>query len=250
MEGPSIVILTEELKPFFKKKVDELGGTMAEKFPELDGATFKKARSWGKHLILLFSTATVRVHFLMFGSYRINDSRDRDPKLKLRFGDDRVEFYSCAIKTISTKELKEYDWSIDLMSGEWDEKEVVKLFRKKPDAMVCDVLMDQSVFPGLGNIIKNEILFKLGIHPELHISDISPKQQLALVREARDYSIQFYEWKKANVLKRNWKIFRKRKCPICKSDLAIGKTGKLLRVSYWCEHCQPAHAKQKKKKKN
>ncbi|RYZ79312.1 MAG: endonuclease [Proteobacteria bacterium] len=195
--------------------------------------------------MLVFNNSSLRIHFLMFGSYRINDTRDREPKLRLVFGDDKVEFYSCAIKTITAKELKEYDWSIDLMSDAWDEKQVVKLFRKKPDAMVCDVLMDQAVFPGLGNIIKNEILFKLGIHPELLIGDLSAKMQLGLVREARDYSIQFYEWKKANVLKKNWKIFRKRKCPVCKSDLEIGKTGKLLRVSYWCDVCQ-ARGKQKK----
>jgi endonuclease-8 len=246
MEGPSIVLLTDELKPFFKKKVDELSGTMAEKFPDLQGATFKKARSWGKHLLLIFDNTTLRVHFLMFGSYRINDSRDREPKLRLRFGTDRVELYSCAVKTLTASELKVYDWSIDLMSDEWDEKSVVKLFRKKPEAMVCDVLMDQAVFPGLGNIIKNEILFELGVHPELKIDDLTPKMQLALVREARDYSLQFYEWKKANVLKKNWKIFRKRKCRVCKSDLAIGKTGKLLRVSYWCERCQPSNPKKKK----
>ncbi|RYZ93514.1 MAG: hypothetical protein EOP06_00660 [Proteobacteria bacterium] len=174
MEGPSIVILTEELKPFFKKVVDDLGGTMAEKFPELEGATFKKGEELGKHLLLVFNNSSLRVHFLMFGSYRISNSRDRDPMLRLVFGDDKVEFYSGAIKTISAKELKDYDWSIDLMSEEWDEKEVVKLFRKKPNAMVCDVLMDQAVFPGLGNIIKNEILFELGIHPELLLKTWRP----------------------------------------------------------------------------
>ena len=31
--------------------------------------------------------------------------------------------------------------------------------------MVCDALLDQTVFAGVGNIIKNEVLFRTGVHP-------------------------------------------------------------------------------------
>jgi endonuclease-8 len=239
MEGPSLKIIREEMKPFEKLKVKEAHGTAALEMSPFVGASLKKVSSWGKHLILELDKTILRIHFLMFGSYRINDSRDREPKLHLTFAKGYINFYSCSVKIISKDELKDYDWSLDLMADDWDEKRVVKMFRSKPKALICDVLMDQSVFPGLGNIIKNEVLFRLRLHPELSVDDLSSKQQLALVRDTRTYSLLFYEWKKINQLKKNWKIFRKRKCPTCKSDLEFRQTGVLQRVSYICEVCQP-----------
>lgn len=238
MEGPSLVLLTEELKPFVKTKVTAAEGTADIAFDKIPGTSLKKALSWGKHLILVFDKTILRIHFLMFGSYRINESKDRDPKLRLSFKDGFVDFYSCSVKTLSKEDLKAYDWSLDLMSDEWDKRRVTKLLREKDDGQLCDLLMDQTIFPGLGNIIKNEVLFRLRFHPEWTLDQLKPKEQLALVREARNYSLQFYEWKKINQLKRNWLIFRKRKCPICKGAVTMKKTGKGQRVSFFCPKCQ------------
>jgi endonuclease-8 len=107
--------------------------------------------------------------------------------------------------------------------------------------MVCDVLMDQEIFSGIGNIIKNEVLFKLRIHPETRAGELSPKEQGELVKEARKYALQFYKWKKSGELKRNWKIFRKKRCPRC--DLPVQKrpTGKGKRLSHFCRSCQKRH---------
>lgn len=35
--------------------------------------------------------------------------------------------------------------------------------------MLCDVLLDQAVMPGVGNIIKNEALFDSGLHPAVKV---------------------------------------------------------------------------------
>lgn len=35
--------------------------------------------------------------------------------------------------------------------------------------MLCDVLLDQAVMPGVGNIIKNEALFDSGLHPAVTV---------------------------------------------------------------------------------
>lgn len=42
--------------------------------------------------------------------------------------------------------------------------------KKQRDRMLCDVLLDQKVLPGVGNIIKNEALFDSGLHPALKVS--------------------------------------------------------------------------------
>ncbi|UOF00609.1 DNA-formamidopyrimidine glycosylase family protein [Bdellovibrio reynosensis] len=239
MEGPSIVIACEELKPFLKKKIKKATGTAKIPLRAISGSTLKSARSWGKHLLLFFSDVNLRIHFLMFGSYRINNPREnRIPKLELDYGDSKIYFYSCAIKEQPKGFEKNYDWSIDLMSPEWDSKKALKNVQANQDAQVCDVLMDQDIFAGLGNIMKNEIQFNTRLHPETKVKDLSLPRLKALVKEANRYAWQFYEWKKENVLKRNWQVMRKKSCPICGRNIKKKVTGKLKRWSHFCNHCQ------------
>jgi endonuclease-8 len=239
MEGPSLVIACEELKPFLKKKIKKARGSAKLPFSSFKGASLLRARSWGKHLLLFFSNTNLRIHFLMFGSYRIDDPREnRIPKLQLDYGDQKIYFYSCAIKEQPKGFEKAYDWSVDLMSPKWDPAQAVKALQKKPEAQVCDVLMDQNIFSGLGNIMKNEILFNLKMHPETQIQQLTPARQRKLVAESESYAWRFYEWKKANVLKRNWRIMRKKICPICEGKVKKKATGKLQRWSHFCSRCQ------------
>jgi endonuclease VIII len=239
MEGPSLVILKEELAPFVGKRVRQASGNAAFGPKLLERQTLKKVRSWGKHLLLTFEKISLRIHFLMFGSYRIDDRRDREPRLRLNFPKGEIDFYSCSVKPISAEDLREYDWEINIMSTEWNPRRALKRLKEKPKIMVCDALMDQTIFAGVGNIIKNEALFNLRLHPESVVGALTPTQLKALVREARDYSRQFYEWKKALVLKRHWQVFRKPKCPSCGSRVSKRKTGALERVSFFCPLCQP-----------
>ena len=102
----------------------------------------------------------------------------------------------------------------------------------------CDALLNQDIFAGVGNIIKNEVLFRIGIHP-LSLVDAIPKPKLAaLIREARIYSFQFLEWKKAFELKKHWLVHRQRECPNGHGPLTIKHLGKTRRKSYYCERCQ------------
>lgn len=242
MEGPSLVIAVEELKPFIKKSVIACDGTAKLPFEDIKGARLTQVRSWGKHLLLTFGSLTLRVHFLMFGSYRIDRPRvGRDPKLRLEFKDHTLYFYSCAIKVLPRSFAKDYDWSVDLMSPNWDARQALAAIRDNSEALVCDVLMDQEIFSGLGNIMKNEILFNLRLHPEARVSELTKEKQRALVREAEAYAWQFYQWKKANVLKKNWQIMRKKTCPICAGKVVKKPTGVLQRLSHFCPKCQTTH---------
>lgn len=47
MEGPSIVIACEELKPFFKKKIIKATGTAKLPFAKLKANSLTGAQSWG-----------------------------------------------------------------------------------------------------------------------------------------------------------------------------------------------------------
>jgi endonuclease-8 len=124
------------------------------------------------------------------------------------------------------------------MSKKWNDLAALKKIRNHPESEAADILMDQNIFSGLGNIMKNETLFRLLMHPEVKIGQLGAPRQRALVREAHAYAWQFYEWKKAHVLKRNWQIMRKKTCPRCGGKVTKKPTGKLKRLSHFCRRCQ------------
>ncbi|MBX9850900.1 MAG: endonuclease [Cytophagaceae bacterium] len=243
MEGPSLVILSEELKSFVNKRVLDVSGNSKQDILRLCGRKIKEIKSWGKHLLIRLDKFSVRIHFLMFGSYRINEKKDSAPRLSLACKDGEINFYSCSVSFIEEDIDEIYDWKIDIMSDEWDEKNIRQKIKKGKNSMVCDVLMNQNIFAGVGNIIKNEVLFNLHLHPETLIKDLSSRQIKDLVKEARDYSFKFYEWKKIYELKKHWQIYRKSKCPRCGFPVKIKPTGKGMRRSFYCTGCQVKYKK-------
>ena len=82
--------------------------------------------------------------------------------------------------------------------------------RAQPDQLVCDALLDQNIFAGVGNIIKNEVLFRIKVHPENTIQSLPPRKLTEMINEARNYSFDFLKWKKAFVLKKHWLIHTKK----------------------------------------
>jgi endonuclease-8 len=124
------------------------------------------------------------------------------------------------------------------MSKEWNPEKVLSLIKLQPYAFACDVLMDQQVFSGSGNIIKNEVLFRVGVHPEALIKDIPVKKLKALIMETATYGFEFYEQKKKFTLQDHWLVYKRKICPKCKSPIEIKDTGKTKRKSFFCGNCQ------------
>src|SRR6202008_633518 len=106
-----------------------------------------------------------------------------------------------------------YDWSADVMNPLWDNKKAEKKLKENGDQLICDVLLNQEIFAGVGNIIKNEILFIEKIHPESIVNKIPTKRLRNLIKEAVAYSFKFLEWKKKYELKKHWKAHNQRMCP-------------------------------------
>lgn len=239
MEGPSLVILKEEIKDFIGKKIISVSGNTKIEKERFNNKKIKDFKSWGKHFLICFDDFFVRIHFLMFGSYRVNETKeDRTPRLSLKFEKGEINFYTCSIKIIAEDRDDVYDWEVDVMSTTWNEKKALAALKKIPAAMVCDALLDQNIFAGVGNIIKNEVLFRIKLHPEDLVGNLKSKQLKNLVQEARNYSFDFYEWKKIYQLRKHWLIYKKRKCTTCAGPITATHTGKGKRYSYFCENCQ------------
>ncbi len=238
-EGPSIVILKEECRPFLKKKVLSAGGNARQDIQRIKGKTITGFKSWGKHFLICFDGFYIRIHLLLFGSYRINEQRTMSPRLALKFKNGELNFYNGSVKIIDGKPEETYDWEIDTMSETWNPDRAVKALQVMGNTMVCDVLLDQHVFAGSGNIIKNEVLFILRTHPETLVGALSRREKKKLVTTVREYCFDFYRWKKAFELRKHWQIYRARICPRCHIPVTVVKSmGKTKRKTYFCTSCQ------------
>jgi endonuclease-8 len=238
-EGPSLVILKEEVQAFKGKKVLSVTGNSKENIQQLVGEKIIDFKTWGKHFLVCFKKRTLRIHLLMFGKCLINERRENaSPRLSLQFEEGEINFYTCSVKFIETPLGEVYDWSADVMNDAWDEKKAKKKLTAKPEMLVCDALLDQNIFSGVGNIIKNEVLYRIKVHPATEVGKLPAKKLTEMVKEARNYSFKFLEWKKAYVLRQHWLAHTKKTCIRDGSPIIKKYLGKTNRRTFFCEICQ------------
>jgi endonuclease-8 len=237
-EGPSVVILKEEVLQFTGKEILSVSGNTRIDLARLEGLRVKEFRSWGKHFLICFNDFLVRIHFLMWGSYRINEVKDRPVRLGLNFENGQLNFYSCSVKIIEGDPDSLYDFTSDVMSDTWDPEKALQKIKDSPEKMACDILLNQEIFSGVGNIIKNEVLYRIHVHPESLAGNMPASSIDHLIREARAYSFDFYEWKKKYELKKHWLAHTKKICLRCNLPFTRRHTGKSDRRSFFCENCQ------------
>ena len=237
-EGPSILILREQAQGLVGKRVIAVEGNTKIDKERLVGERIVALRSWGKHFLVEMPRFSLRIHLLMFGSYRIDERKEAPPRLSLGFDNGEFNVYSCSVRFIEEPLDEIYDWSADVLSDTWDPAAARRKLRAMPETLVCDALLDQNVFAGVGNIIKNEVLFRIRVHPLSHVGALPPRKLAQLVDEARRYSFDFLAWKKAFVLRKHWLAHTKRTCPRCAIPLVKAYLGTTDRRSFFCERCQ------------
>ncbi|WP_051691879.1 DNA-formamidopyrimidine glycosylase family protein [Pedobacter borealis] len=208
-EGPSIVILKDLIKALHlgKPEVLEVAGNANFDKDRLLHEKIQDFKSWGKHFLICFNDFTIRIHFMLFGSYLINERKKAPLKLGLIFKKDELNFYTCKVDLLEGNVKKHYHWENDVMADEWNGNAAIKKLKEKPQALVCDVLLDQQIFSGVGNIIKNEVLYRTRMHPLTKVENLPLVKLKALVKEARNYSFDFLKWKKENTLSKHWEVY-------------------------------------------
>ncbi|MET0244014.1 MAG: DNA-formamidopyrimidine glycosylase family protein [Flavitalea sp.] len=239
-EGPSIIIAKEAIMQFKGKKILKATGYGKLDKKLLVNKTIRDIKTWGKHLLIVLSKElTIRVHFMLFGSYRVNDqSKTANAKLGLEFKDGELNFYVSEIVLIKEPLTEVYDWSGDIMSSKWDTKAAKLKMEAKPERLLCDVLMDQAIFSGVGNIIKNETMYKAKLHPENKIGNIPSAKLTFVAKEVARYAKKFYKWKKDGTLQDHCIVYKQEYCMVCGSEVTVKDGGKSKRRNYYCEHDQ------------
>ena len=237
-EGPSLVIAREELEQFIGKKIIAVDGNAKIDQERMINKKLLDIKTWGKHLLFCFKDFTIRVHFLMFGKYLVNDSKSSKLSLHLKFTKGEVNIYTSAVKMIEGSPDEVYDWSADVLNDDWSAKKALKKLKALGRVNVADALLNQEIFSGVGNIIKNEVLFRTRVHPYSTIDAIPSRKLSEIVKQAREYSFDFLEWKKKFVLKKHWQVHTKKTCPRDGEKIIKEYIGKTARRTFFCNKCQ------------
>lgn len=104
--------------------------------------------------------------------------------------------------------------------------------------MICDVLIEQDIFSGVRNIIKNEIPYRVRMQPESALVKIPAVKINELINESRNYRFQFLEWKRIFEVKKHWLAQGINLCLRCNFPIVRKQTGYQKRRSFICTNCQ------------
>ena len=237
-EGPSIVIAKEQASQFIGKQVILAKGNAKIDIQRLENKELLDIKTWGKHLLLCFDGFTIRIHFLLFGTYRINETKETQLRLGLTFVNGELNIYTASVKLLEGNINDLYNWSEDVMNDKWDATAAYNKLKVNPNKLICDTLLEQDIFSGVGNIIKNEVLYRVQVHPESVTGKIPAAKQKEIVEQARQYSFDFLQWKKEYVLKKHWLAHSKKTCLRCNLPMHKKNTGVKKRRSFYCTNCQ------------
>jgi len=246
MEGPSVKVIADKLQGFKGRRIQAVSGNARIDRADLQGRPIEDIFTHGKNLFLRLPRYSIRIHFLMYGSYRVNQQRDGIParlSLGLDYG-GQLNFYNCAIRLIDNGELERIiDEELDIMSRHWNQEKVLSRLQARNDELICDILLDQDLFAGVGNIIKNEALFRAGLHPSSLVGKTPTVLLNELTDQVRQFSLLFYQLRREQKrLKPYLHIYRKRTCTRCQGKVALKRTGSRQRISYLCPDCQRLYA--------
>ena len=198
----------------------------------------------GKELWLIFADAAgeqsaVRCHFGMNGSLHC-DSQPKHPgqlTLLIRFHDGcQLQLFDATTSpadALAARRAVQEGCNRDVCQPAFDEAVTTAALTASPaDRMICDALLDQSLVPGIGNIIKNEALHEACMDPRRLVSSLSPPELLTLVRAARAFSMA---WCRAG-RHPACHIYNRTRCLDCGGPVSFCKMGALgpPRPTFWC----------------
>ncbi|KGL90844.1 Endonuclease 8-like 3, partial [Charadrius vociferus] len=220
-------------------------GTSGHDF--LVGHVYRGVETLGKELFMYFDQKALRIHFGMNGSMRINPdgSKDRNgalPVLEIQLTEDTVCFFEVTVEYRNAAESEQkvrMMESLDVCSPKFSFLRAESEIKQQQTRMLCDVLLDQAVLPGVGNIIKNEALFDSGLHPAVKVCQLTDVHICHLVKMTRDFTLLFYKCRKTgSPLYKHYKVYRRPTCGQCDGKITVCRLGENNRMTYFCSRCQ------------
>ena len=143
----------------------------------IDQTKLLSASAWGKQLFLEFEAATLRIHLGIYGKWTwSNVSPDAVPD---PVGQVRARFFNgevladlrgptvCEVISAAEAELVERRLGPDPLNPDPDLAELARFIERvrASRTSIGQLLMNQEVIAGIGNVYRAEILFRAGISP-------------------------------------------------------------------------------------
>jgi endonuclease-8 len=230
------------------------------------GRTIESISARGKHLLIEFSGDLVlRTHLRMNGSWHIYPT---GAKWRRPAGDMRVLVATadaCAVgfnipvaEFLSRRDVDRHAQlsalGPDLLAPAFDRAEVIRRMRGRGNDPIAEVLLNQRVLAGIGNVFKSEILFLAGVHPFVRLSALTDDdlgrivdialEQLAANVMTRSQTLSPATGRRTtrllNPKEKLWVYSRGgQPCRRCGVAIQGRKTGPDARITYWCPACQP-----------
>jgi len=234
------------------------------------GRTVERVEARGKWLLIYFSGDLILVtHMRMNGSWHLYRAgeRWRRPRRDMRIVIDNAdwsavgfavpvaEFHSAASllrKTVIPALTQ------DLLKQDFDIAAAIDGMPEYADEQIAEVLLNQRVMAGIGNVYKSEICFICRVNPFRAVRTLDSSQLEQLVFTARKFlslnvaedasgEISTYAGLRrttytSNPSARSWVYGRRGEpCRRCGTSIEMCKQGLGARITFWCPVCQPMH---------
>lgn len=227
----------------------------------LNGKTFKDIKTFGKWLIFNLGDYTLLSHLRMEGKYfyeKTTCSLEKhthiifslDNGYDLRYNDTRKFGKMIIVKTSNVKNVP----SLTKLGKEPDSNELTTTYLldklKKNKRCIKDILLDQTIINGLGNIYANEVLFASKINPSKKGSDITSSEATLIIKNSKEIILESERLGGCTIksytsslgvegkYQEKLKVHKKEneKCSICATPITRIKISG--RSTYYCETCQ------------
>lgn len=234
----------------------------------ITGRTIERVAAVGKHVLMHFSgNLVLRTHMRMNGSWHIYRPGERWQRsrrdMRIRVATEAFEAvgfnipvaeFTSGLALSTHRELRRL--GPDVLSEGFQAADARQRIRNRGTTAIADVLLNQRVLAGLGNVYKSEVLFICRINPFTLVRDLSDSQLAALVDTARrvlsanvsegralmtTYSGFRRTTGRGDPKERLWVYGRARlPCRRCGTAIVVRKQGLDARLTYWCPECQGA----------
>jgi endonuclease VIII len=235
------------------------------------GRTVESVESRGKWLLIHFSGDLILVtHMLMSGSWHIYRRGERwqrgrsHMRAVIATPDFEAVAFDVPVASFHTARSLERQTGIpklgpDLLDNSSSDDEAIQRIRTHADEEIANVLLNQRVVAGIGNVFKSEICFTCGVNPfakAASLSDAKLREMIeasrrlmaANVNEGATGRIVTYTGPRRttgadNPTARLWVYGRRgEQCRRCGTLILMRKQGPGARSTYWCPECQPLPA--------
>ncbi|TQK30992.1 endonuclease VIII Nei2 [Arthrobacter sp. SLBN-53] len=213
---------------------------------DLTGQRVDEVLSRGKHLFIRVGAASIHSHLKMDGSWVIGSFRGPQHRIRIVLGTADTVAFGIDLGVLEVLERADDQDAVahlgpDLLGPDWDPQLAGQNLIAQPDRELADVLLDQRVMAGVGNVYANELCFVLGKRPDSPVGEVS--DPLRVVQRARDM-LWLNRNRASRIITGNtrrgqqfWVYGRSAEpCRRCRTPIRRDDSGD--RIRYWCPNCQ------------